>query len=188
MKRTQLACKPCKDIKAKCDNFQPCTRCLQSNLADQCIRLRVARGPRKRSSIACVACKRSKLRELDCIDEELQLIPAQFVEPDDHQLCVYEMLPADREEYETRVKDPNDTFVRLMKVLNQNRSYDMWLKDFEVDMYAGETILGLQKSRQGEERLQRLAKELEILYRPFVVKAEQILTAREMSKNRGHDH
>eukprot|EP00960_Hanusia_phi_P073378 767996-Hanusia_phi.AAC.9 len=105
MKRTPLACKPCKDIKSKCDTFQPCTRCVQSNIADQCIRLRVARAPRKRTSIACVPCKRSKLkcdeerpcsrckrlgREMSCIDEELDLIPVQLVDQADDQFEVYD--------------------------------------------------------------------------------------------------
>mmetsp|Transcript_46029 Transcript_46029/g.144374 ORF Transcript_46029/g.144374 Transcript_46029/m.144374 type:complete len:472 (-) Transcript_46029:25-1440(-) len=427
MKRISLACKPCKDIKSKCDNFQPCTRCVQSNIADQCIRLRVARGARKRSTVACIPCKRAKLkcdeerpcsrckrlgREWDCIDEQLELIQSQLVDLNEDQfdrldvlspdrpsrvlelqverplnyrarsmsfqepsllrermnsmgwpdrvlarhwefghssrdmmnifvclppymqdvtrralqaleiiiedamakrqaqllaetttvsarevelertfyeqqeygvmsqhvysgtgkrahayvsgaachmmgLHVEEVLarianrelpllstelnylvyvmygtwsfamypgrpldlitpirvrgehgescvmvrmvqqqqfdshgslksiksflhPVSKEDFESRLLNAADPFVRLLKIINldRERSYDRWMSDFDADMYAGETILGMQKSKEGQERLLALSRELETLYGPFVARAEQILQQR----------
>ncbi|EKX53805.1 hypothetical protein GUITHDRAFT_132854 [Guillardia theta CCMP2712] len=192
MKRISLACKPCKDIKSKCDNFQPCTRCVQSNIADQCIRLRVARGARKRSTVACIPCKRAKLkcdeerpcsrckrlgREWDCIDEQLELIQSQLVDLNEDQ---FDRLDVSKEDFESRLLNAADPFVRLLKIINldRERSYDRWMSDFDADMYAGETILGMQKSKEGQERLLALSRELETLYGPFVARAEQILQQR----------
>eukprot|EP00960_Hanusia_phi_P073377 767996-Hanusia_phi.AAC.8 len=81
------------------------------------------------------------------------------------------------------MKKTDDQFVQLMKALNKLGDYDRCINDFESDMYAGETILGMQKSKQGEERLRVLARELEILFRPFVTMAEQIIQQQETERN-----
>uniref|UniRef100_A0A7S4KVV6 Zn(2)-C6 fungal-type domain-containing protein n=1 Tax=Guillardia theta TaxID=55529 RepID=A0A7S4KVV6_GUITH len=132
MTRTQLACKPCKDARLKCDNFQPCTRCVASNMAYLCIRVRDQHIPRKRSSVACSSCKRSKLKcdenrpcsrckrlhkEASCVDEELQLIPLQFNDVEEEIQDVQQLsLPPDHpaRSQQLQVERPIDFWIRSL--------------------------------------------------------------------------
>ncbi|EKX48947.1 hypothetical protein GUITHDRAFT_105574 [Guillardia theta CCMP2712] len=55
------------------------------------------------------------------------------------------------------------------------RDYDTLLNDFDADMFAGATILGMQKSKQGMQLLEALGRDLEQMFQPLVEHAEKIL-------------
>ncbi|EKX38563.1 hypothetical protein GUITHDRAFT_154686, partial [Guillardia theta CCMP2712] len=62
MKRIRLACKPCKDARHKCDNFQPCARCTRLNIGESCIRAMEEKEERRRGFNSCITCKIAKAR------------------------------------------------------------------------------------------------------------------------------
>mmetsp|Transcript_51426 Transcript_51426/g.160473 ORF Transcript_51426/g.160473 Transcript_51426/m.160473 type:complete len:82 (-) Transcript_51426:142-387(-) len=62
------------------------------------------------------------------------------------------------------------------------RSYDELMRSFETDLFADETILGMQKTVEGETRLRAYAKELETMYTPIIKIAQTIL-----AKNQSHN-
>ncbi|EKX52479.1 hypothetical protein GUITHDRAFT_101650 [Guillardia theta CCMP2712] len=85
------------------------------------------------------------------------------------------MFPLDKKSYESLLENPHDPFSTFNHHISGGRDYDTWMNDFESDVFAGETILGMQKSKQGMERLEELGRELERMYQPFVEHAEKIL-------------
>ena len=94
---------------------------------------------------------------------------------------------------EASAEPPESPFALFNKHMKGGKDYETWVNDFESDMYSvsrtgwrlavaadagrgqGETILGMQKSKQGMERLEALGRDLERMYHPFVEHAERIL-------------
>ena len=88
---------------------------------------------------------------------------------------------------------------RFSRLSLNGRSYDELVRSFETDLFAvllrasaclpdvsfplqDETILGMQKTVEGETRLRAYAKELETMYTPIIKIAETILF-----KNQSHN-
>jgi len=82
-------------------------------------------------------------------------------------------VPIDKTDVESYVPDSGCSLVH--KHLTGGRDYETLMSTFESDMFAGETILGMQKSKDGMQRLSALAEDLEMLFQPFVQHAEKIL-------------
>ncbi|EKX31882.1 hypothetical protein GUITHDRAFT_121929 [Guillardia theta CCMP2712] len=88
------------------------------------------------------------------------------------------LVPVERGEYESAVMPWEGSSTRIQMHLNAGRDYEAWKSDFVSDLYADETIIGMQKSREGMQRLYALAEDLERMYQPFLELAEKILHER----------
>jgi len=82
-------------------------------------------------------------------------------------------VPMDKADVELDVLDSGRMLVQ--KHLAAGRDYDTLMNMFESDLFAGETILGMQKSEDGIQRLRAVAEDLEMLFQPLVQHAEKIL-------------
>ncbi|EKX33574.1 hypothetical protein GUITHDRAFT_147800 [Guillardia theta CCMP2712] len=136
------------------------------------------------------------LRETESVEalEDQELGRVRCVQEIQGQ-CVYEdmelivtddgMREVDRGEYESAVMPSEGSSARIQMHLNAGRDYEAWKSDFVSDLYADETIMGMQKSREGIQRLHALAEDLERMYQPFLERAEKILHERTEGQHGG---
>ncbi|EKX31395.1 hypothetical protein GUITHDRAFT_122402 [Guillardia theta CCMP2712] len=119
MKRIRLACQACKNVKLKCDNFAPCTRCTRLNMQGSCIRVRVEKGRRKRGSDSCVPCKQSKVK----CDEGRPCSRCKQKRKEDG--CVYQVVVISRHIAGSKDQDHDHTLAKEQAlVLEQEQGRD----------------------------------------------------------------
>jgi len=87
----------------------------------------------------------------------------------------------DKQQFEDAMKSGNESS-KFSRLSLGGRSYEELMQSFETDMFADETILGMQKTVEGEARLRAYAKELEAMFMPIIKIAESIL-----SKNQNYN-
>ncbi|EKX34753.1 hypothetical protein GUITHDRAFT_119062 [Guillardia theta CCMP2712] len=85
------------------------------------------------------------------------------------------IIPVSRREFENAVEHDSSALMAVSKHAIAGRGYDMLIDDMEPDLFASETMEGMQKTLEGEQRLRLLAKDIEEKFLPVVAIAEQIL-------------
>ncbi|EKX44181.1 hypothetical protein GUITHDRAFT_109966 [Guillardia theta CCMP2712] len=110
MTKIKFACIPCMDAKVKCDNFQPCSRCVKHNVQGLCVRLR---GAKPSSSRSLVACDAARSREEECMYEDMELIVIDDGRKDEEHLDLV-LVHERRRMGELWVERPLDFWIRSM--------------------------------------------------------------------------